>query len=253
MLEAHGVTDKGCIRPTNEDCFIVNEALQLCVVADGVGGHQAGAVAARIAVDVVADFVAETQFSEAPTLVRHPFGVDSSLSEAGNIVRTAIQLAVSGALKSAQLISVHSRFGNIVMRPRQASSAPLFCPAYQEIDFMPIASALALFIAAMSCVLWSGAASAQVLDKVSFGTNWVAEGEHGGFYQALADGTYRKYGLDVTIVPGGPSVNNQLLLPVGKIDFYLSANSLQGFDAVARRTRRCSSPIRTPAWKNSRT
>ena len=49
-----------------------------------------------------------------------------------------------------------------------------------------------------------GPASAQTLDKVTFGTNWVAEAEHGGFYQALADGTYRKYGLDVTIVPGRP-------------------------------------------------
>src|SRR5438552_17465526 len=73
---------------------------------------------------------------------------------------------------------------------------------------------------------------AQPLDKVSFGTNWVAEGEHGGFYQALADGTYRKYGLDVAIVPGGPNVNNRILLPVGKIDFFLSANTLQAFDAV---------------------
>jgi len=76
------------------------------------------------------------------------------------------------------------------------------------------------------------AASAQAFDKVAFGTNWVAEGEHGGFYQALADGTYRKYGLDVTIVPGGPNVNNRILLPVGKIDFFLSANTLQAFDAV---------------------
>ena len=42
------------------------------------------------------------------------------------------------------------------------------------------------------------------------------QAEHGGFYQALADGTYRKYGLDVTIVPGGPNVNNRILLPVGK-------------------------------------
>ncbi len=78
----------------------------------------------------------------------------------------------------------------------------------------------------------SAPAAAQALDKVSFGTNWVAEGEHGGFYQALADGTYRKYGLDVTIVPGGPNVNNRILLPVGKIDFFLSANTLQAFDAV---------------------
>jgi len=77
------------------------------------------------------------------------------------------------------------------------------------------------------------AAQAQTLDKVRFGTNWVAEAEHGGFYQALADGTYRKYGLDVTIVPGGPNVNNRILLPVGKIDFFMSANSLQAFDAVA--------------------
>ncbi len=78
-----------------------------------------------------------------------------------------------------------------------------------------------------------GAAQAQKLDQVRFGTNWVAEAEHGGFYQALADGTYRKYGLDVTIVPGGPNVNNRILLPVGKLDFFMSANSLQSFDAVA--------------------
>jgi NitT/TauT family transport system substrate-binding protein len=76
-------------------------------------------------------------------------------------------------------------------------------------------------------------ALAQQLDKVRFGTNWVAEAEHGGFYQALADGTYKKYGLDVTIVPGGPNVNNGILLPVGKLDFFMSANSLQSFDAVA--------------------
>jgi NitT/TauT family transport system substrate-binding protein len=72
----------------------------------------------------------------------------------------------------------------------------------------------------------------RALEKVSFGTNWVAEAEHGGFYQALADGTYRRYGLDVTIVPGGPNVNNRILLPVGKIDFFMSANTLQQFDAV---------------------
>jgi NitT/TauT family transport system substrate-binding protein len=77
------------------------------------------------------------------------------------------------------------------------------------------------------------AVPAQALDKVSFGTNWVAEAEHGGFYQAVADGTYAKYGLDVTIVPGGPNVNNRILLPVGKLDFFMSANTLQAFDAVA--------------------
>jgi len=67
------------------------------------------------------------------------------------------------------------------------------------------------------------------LDKVSFGTNWVAEAEHGGFFQAVADGTYRRFGLDVTIVPGGPNDNNRMLLIAGKIDFFMTANSLMSF------------------------
>jgi NitT/TauT family transport system substrate-binding protein len=73
----------------------------------------------------------------------------------------------------------------------------------------------------------------QPLDKVSFGTNWVAEAEHGGFFQAVVDGTYNKYGLDVTIVPGGPNDNNRMLLIAGKIDFFMAANTLMSFDAVA--------------------
>jgi NitT/TauT family transport system substrate-binding protein len=71
------------------------------------------------------------------------------------------------------------------------------------------------------------------LDKVSFGTNWVAEAEHGGFFQAVADGTYARYGLEVTIVPGGPNDNNRMLLIAGKLDFFMAANTLMSFDAVA--------------------
>ena len=80
-----------------------------------------------------------------------------------------------------------------------------------------------------------GPARGQTLDKVSFGTNWVAEAEHGGFFQAVADGTYKKYGLDVTIVPGGPNSNNRMLLIAGKLDFFMSANTLQSFDAVSNK------------------
>jgi NitT/TauT family transport system substrate-binding protein len=76
-------------------------------------------------------------------------------------------------------------------------------------------------------------ARSETLDKVTFGTNWVAEAEHGGFFQAVADGTYQKYGLDVTIVPGGPNENNRMLLIAGKIDFFMAANTLMSFDAVA--------------------
>src|SRR5262245_51980426 len=90
---------------------------------------------------------------------------------------------------------------------------------------LPIAAAIGLWLA-------GAPAHAQTLDKVAFATNWVAQGEHGGFYQALVDGTYRKYGLDVTLIQGGPNVNNRLLLPVGRIDMFMSANTLQSFDAV---------------------
>src|ERR1700691_5217761 len=80
----------------------------------------------------------------------------------------------------------------------------------------------------------SSATAQTALDKVSFGTNWVPEAEHGGFFQALADGTYKNYGLDVTIVPGGPNENNRMLLIAGKLDFFLAATTLMSFDAVAK-------------------
>jgi NitT/TauT family transport system substrate-binding protein len=86
-------------------------------------------------------------------------------------------------------------------------------------------------VAALVAISPAGAQT--VLDKVSFGTNWVAEAEHGGFFQALADGTYKKYGLDVTIVPGGPNDNNRMLLIAGKLDFFMAANTLMSFDAAA--------------------
>jgi NitT/TauT family transport system substrate-binding protein len=94
---------------------------------------------------------------------------------------------------------------------------------------LPRALTLAL-VAVLTAITPS---SAQTLDKVSFGTNWVPEAEHGGFFQAVADGTYRSYGLDVTIVPGGPNDNNRMLLIAGKLDFFMAANTLMSFDAAA--------------------
>lgn len=76
------------------------------------------------------------------------------------------------------------------------------------------------------------AAPAFAQDKVTFATNWKAQAAHGGFYQAVADGTYRQYGLDVTIQPGGPQVNNRPLLPAGRIDFLMTGNLLHNFDNV---------------------
>jgi len=70
------------------------------------------------------------------------------------------------------------------------------------------------------------------LTEVSFGTNWLAQAEHGGFYQSVADGTYEACGLSVTIVPGGPQVNNRALMLAGRIDYHMGGDLLQAFNAV---------------------
>ncbi|KYC44076.1 nitrate ABC transporter substrate-binding protein [Scytonema hofmannii PCC 7110] len=69
------------------------------------------------------------------------------------------------------------------------------------------------------------------LDKVTFGTNWFAQAEHGGFYQAVATGIYKDYGLDVTIKMGGPQVNGTQLLMGGAIDFFMG-NSADAIKAI---------------------
>lgn len=70
-------------------------------------------------------------------------------------------------------------------------------------------------------------------EAVTFGTNWLAQAEHGGFYQSVADGTYAACGLDVTIAPGGPQVNNRALMLAGKIDYNMGGNLLGTFNAAA--------------------
>lgn len=72
-------------------------------------------------------------------------------------------------------------------------------------------------LAALALVV--SAVSAAELDKVTFDTNWLAQAEHGGYYQAVVDGTYEKYGLDVTIRQGGPQAPNRQLLIAGQLDF----------------------------------
>ena len=78
----------------------------------------------------------------------------------------------------------------------------------------------------------AGIGQAQALDEVTFATNWKAQAEHGGYYQAVADGTYERYGLKVNIMPGGPQANNRLLMISGRIEFHMGGNMLQAFDAV---------------------
>ncbi len=82
-------------------------------------------------------------------------------------------------------------------------------------------------LAAMGCV--GLAEPSLALDKVRFATNWLADPEAGGFFQAAADGTYAKYGLDVTIIPGGPQTNGALMLLFGRIDFFMGGDLIGDF------------------------
>ncbi len=73
--------------------------------------------------------------------------------------------------------------------------------------------------AAALLALMVGVQAAAADDKVTLGTDWKAEAEHGGYYQALATGIYKKHGLDVTLEPGGPQVNHAQLLAAGRLTF----------------------------------
>jgi NitT/TauT family transport system substrate-binding protein len=87
---------------------------------------------------------------------------------------------------------------------------------------------------AVTLFLFSLSLPALALDKATFASNWRAQAEHGGFYQAVVDGTYARYGVDVTIQQGGPQINARLLLAAGRVDFAMGANTIQMFESVQR-------------------
>ena len=81
-------------------------------------------------------------------------------------------------------------------------------------------------------LLCVAAGAAKADDAVTIGTDWRAEAEHGGLYQALATGIYKKYHLDVTIRQGGPNLNQAQLLAAGRYDFSVQSNSFEPLNFV---------------------
>ena len=79
-------------------------------------------------------------------------------------------------------------------------------------------------------ILTAGAAAAD--DKLTFGTDWKAEAEHGGYYQAIATGIYKKHGIELTLRPGGPQVNHGQLLAAGRLDFNQTPDSFGSLNFV---------------------
>jgi NitT/TauT family transport system substrate-binding protein len=84
----------------------------------------------------------------------------------------------------------------------------------------------------LAALIAAAALPALAQDKVTFGTDWKAEAEHGGYYQAIATGIYAKHGLEVTLRQGGPQVNHAQLLAAGRLDLNEAPNSFIGLNYV---------------------
>jgi protein phosphatase len=119
VFSAFGVTDKGRSRPSNEDCFAIHEPLGLVVVADGMGGHNAGEVAARMAVEVLSEYFSASH-------VEWPFGFDAQISADANRMRTAILLANLQILERAITTDDYAGMGTTVVAA-QLSGRRLVC------------------------------------------------------------------------------------------------------------------------------
>jgi NitT/TauT family transport system substrate-binding protein len=100
---------------------------------------------------------------------------------------------------------------------------------------MTHAVSLSQIAPALLGVLLLCAGTSAAAEKLAVGTDWRAQPEHGGYYQALATGLYAKAGLDVTIRQGGPQVNHSQLLAAGKIDISVAPNSFIPLNFVAQK------------------
>lgn len=110
MLRVYGVTDKGRVRPTNEDCYGIDEALRLCIVADGMGGHNAGEVASSMAVQAILKCVRTATIESA-----WPFGFESGISPTGNLLGTAVHVANQQVFDAASATPAYAGMGTTIV------------------------------------------------------------------------------------------------------------------------------------------
>src|SRR3954465_8209658 len=112
MIEAFGLSDVGRVRKGNEDSFACDESLRLFIVADGMGGHNAGEVASRLAVEALVGFIRR---SHEDTDVSWPYGIDPTLSLQSNRLRTAINLANRRVFRAAESHDDYTGMGTTIV------------------------------------------------------------------------------------------------------------------------------------------
>ena len=111
LLSAHGATHPGR-RASNEDALLVDAVLGLFIVADGMGGHKAGEVAARLAIETIQEFIANSGDTRDLTW---PYGVRPDLSFDANRLRTAVRLANTRVLEASEERAEYAGMGTTVV------------------------------------------------------------------------------------------------------------------------------------------
>ena len=112
MLRASATSDAGPVRKTNEDAFVSDADVRLFAVADGMGGHEAGEVASRLAIEAITGFIRR---SATDTDFSWPYGLDGTLSYDGNRLRTAIHLANRRIFRAAESNDDYSGMGTTIV------------------------------------------------------------------------------------------------------------------------------------------
>jgi PPM family protein phosphatase len=112
VIEAHGLSDRGPVRRSNEDSFISDAELQLFVVADGMGGHSAGEVASSLAVETILGFIRRTGEEEE---FSWPYGIEPGLSFLANRLRTAVHLANRRVFRAAERYDEYTGMGTTLV------------------------------------------------------------------------------------------------------------------------------------------
>lgn len=112
MIRAFGVSDAGRVRKSNEDKFVSDTRLGLFAIADGMGGHKAGEVAAQLAIEAITGFISR---SDQDYDVTWPYGIDDTLSFDGNRLRTAIFLANRKVFRAAESSDDYGGMGTTIV------------------------------------------------------------------------------------------------------------------------------------------
>ena len=112
MITAHGATNPGPVRHLNEDTFLCDLDQSLFVVGDGMGGHQAGEVASKLAVETIRIFMARSRDDEKVTW---PYGIDPAISFDGNRIASAIKIANRRVFKASENSEQYTGMGTTVV------------------------------------------------------------------------------------------------------------------------------------------